>query len=137
MSHKPKRARRWPWYIAIGILTPLLILAIQSAAIGLTARECAKLEHVNVSMAAACKWERWTDPSLWLNMRLLWIGGAVLMCVALALWQANVHSRRGLNGGPRDAHAIREEYRPIVNWLIAFTIVALFVNLVNAMAGRM
>lgn len=137
MDPKAKPVRRWHWYLAIGALTPTTVLAFQSTAVGLSAaKACADLEAVSVSVAMNCKWNIWLDIGAWTNWRFLWIAGFVVVCVGLAMWQADRLSSRGLNGGPRDAHSVRVEYRPIVGYLVGFTLLALFVNLVNATAGR-
>ncbi|HSE61805.1 MAG TPA: hypothetical protein VLA88_05945 [Candidatus Saccharimonadales bacterium] len=65
----------------------------------------------------------------------MWIGVVVGICVGLALWNAAVLSRYGLGGRSRDAHSISAEYRPIVLGLVGFTLLALFVNLTNILAG--
>lgn len=138
MRQKAKPARRWPWYVAIGVLSVCFTIAIQGVAVAIAASRtsvCGNLELISLSRARACKWQLWTTPSEWWNWRFAIIAGVVAVIVGLALWDAGVMSRVGLQGGPRDKHIIRAEYQPIVVWLVAFTCVAMLLLLVIFTSG--
>lgn len=132
MRQKAKPPRRWPWYVTIGALTLPATLALQSVVVGFKAAGlCGELGFVSHSAAMTCKWRIWSDPAEWQNRWLALITAVMVTGVGHALWHAAVLSRRGLRGGPRDAHSIRAEHRPIVIWLIVITLAALFINLTN------
>lgn len=137
MQKDAKPPRRWPWYIAIGVLGILVVFAIQSFVVGVTAAAgvCGDLEIVSQSAAMSCKLDALSDPAKWLNRWLAGIAVVVAVGVGLALWNADFHSRIGLNNGPRDKRSVDAEYRPIVSALIMLFFVALFINLPNLLSG--